>query len=425
MKFFWFAALLLSVSLEAKQLSVQLSAPSAVLINAQTGKVLYEKQAHTKRPPASITKIATAYYILEKIGAGRLDETVVVQNAPLPVLAPASRARSIEFAHYLEYGAGALGLVSGEKMTFRLLLDALLVASMNDAANVLAQACSGSVPLFMEEVNRFLQQKGLKQTHFVNPHGLDFQDHYTTAYDMAMLGKMAMENPLFREFVKKEKAMLPQSNKHPAQLLKQTNRLLRTNSPQYYPKAIGIKTGFTSKAGNTLVAAAQDENRSLIAVVLGCQDSQTRFKETTLLFEAAFNEKRVERPLFAQGYDHFTCSVKGGKNALQAVLEENLTLTYYPSEEPQVKALLKWYPVKMPIYHGDRVGEIEVVAEDGRVVKRGFIAAEADVEPTLLFQIELFFKEKRKAVLSLLLITLIAAGLFSILRKNRVVQKAR
>src|SRR6185437_6437502 len=143
----------------------------------------------------------------------------------------------------------------GEEMPLKEYLYGMMVRSGNDAANVIAEYVSGSIPTFMQELNDYLKQIGCLNTTFCNPHGLHHPDHKTTAFDMALLTREAMKNPVFREIVSTVRHKRPKTNKRPAAVLVQTNRIIKSGTQYYYPKAIGVKTGYHSRAQNTLVAA--------------------------------------------------------------------------------------------------------------------------------------------------------------------------
>ncbi len=212
-----------------------------------------------------------------------------------------------------------MGIKAGETLPFRALIYGLMLTSGNDAANVISQYVSGSISTFMEELNRFVREKGCLQTVLYTPHGLHHPEHKTTAYDLGILACEALKNPFFREVVMTTQYVRPQTNKHPESILSQHNALVKPGR-FHYPKAIGIKTGYTLSSGYTLVSAAEDDQRKLIAVLLGCEKIEHRYKDAIALFEAGFNEKKVSRTLFSKGFDLFAYSMEGGKTPLQAYL---------------------------------------------------------------------------------------------------------
>ncbi len=398
--------------LEAKQLKVNVSARSAILINADTGAILYEKDPHFLCSPASITKIATALYVLEK-KEKELDQLLTASQEAVGVVSPQVRAKHPSYR--LTSDGTHMELKAGEIMPLRALMYGLLLASGNDAANVIAEYVSGSVPKFVEDMNLYLREKGALATHFSNPHGLPHPEHVTTAWDMAHIMKEALKKPFFREVIKTVQYPRPQTNKHPPGLIHQKNRLIKPG-PLFYPKAIGGKTGFTN-SGPTLVEAAQDGERTLIAVIIYAEATQ-RFREATLLFETAFAEQKVMRTLLTKEYDHFTLSLKGGTTALEASLNQDLTIAYFPSEEPELKAFLLWDSCPLPIAKGAHVGEVQLKTPQGQIFKTAPLYAIKPVDKTTslrlresLLQAKNYLIQKKLWLLLLLIISLIVLRL--------------
>ncbi len=367
LRLIWVASLL-ALSLHAKPLSVQVSAPSAILINADTGAVLYAKECRQRAYPASITKIATALYVLEKKGA-QLDEIArASKNAVQLVHSSILDADPSRFQPYqLTHDGTSMGLKDGEVVSLSMLLHGLMLCSGNDAGNVLAESLSGNINHFCGELNAFLKERGILETQFVNPHGLHQENHWTTAYDMAQITRLALKHRAFREIVKTARYLRPQTNLQPAAYFYQRNKLLKPG-PQFYPKAIGVKIGYHSRAGFTLVGAATHEGRTLIAVVLKCQPNGDAFRDEIKLFEAAFSEKKISRTLYAQESDVFTHRIKGAAGELKAFLKEDVVLEYFPAEEPQFHAEIKWTVKDLPLSAGDFVGHLRLVDEKDNVL---------------------------------------------------------
>ncbi|HEY5236646.1 MAG TPA: serine hydrolase, partial [Rhabdochlamydiaceae bacterium] len=235
----------------AKPLKVEVSAPCAILMNADTGTVLYAKNVHEKQHPASITKIATALYVLEKRGK-ELDTLLEVSSHALKT-APARLRQALDSkhpSHTLEPEGTMMRVQPGERLSLYSFLHGLMLCSGNDAANVLAENTSGSIDKFIIELNQFLKSEGILETQFTNPHGLHHHEHWTTAYDMALMTKLALKHETFREIVRATKYDCPQSNKQPPRTISQHNKLVKPG-PYFYPKAIGVKTGYVAKAGHT------------------------------------------------------------------------------------------------------------------------------------------------------------------------------
>ena len=405
----------------AKPLKVEVSAPSAILMNAETGAILYAKNIHEKQYPASTTKIATALYVLEKKGQqlGALLETS--QNALKTVSAAIRQALDSKYPSYtLEPDGTAMRILPGEKLPMLSYLHGLLLCSGNDAANVLAEYTSGSIDQFMKELNQYLQSHGILETHFSNPHGLHHHDHWTTSYDMALMTRLALKQETFRQIVKSTKYDCPQSNKQPPRTFAQNNKLVKPG-PYFYPKAIGVKTGYVAKAGHTFVGAATHEGRTLIAVLLNCAESQHRFRDSIKLFEAAFNEKLLTRILFAKESDRFALQLRGAKAPVDAVLKEDLVLKYYPAEEPSFQAEIVWDKCKFPIKSQEEVGTLRLVAEDGKILKQLPVFATHDVHQAWWSVIGNFCRNNKPLLLAIFLGGQVGLLLFYLLRKNQKV----
>ncbi len=241
----------LSLISTAKTLAINLqipsvSAQSAILLEADTDEVIYEKNANVRLPMASTTKIMTAIVAMELA-----DPAMMVEIS--------SQAVGIE--------GSSIYLYAGERLSLEHLLYALLLESANDAATAIAIALCGSVEAFAEQMNQKAAMLGLSNTHFTNPHGLDHQNHYTTARDLAVLADYCMENELFRTIVATRRMTIPLHDEEGARLLLNHNRLLRS-----YEGTIGLKTGFTKRSGRCLVSAAQRNGVTLIAVTLNAPD---------------------------------------------------------------------------------------------------------------------------------------------------------
>jgi serine-type D-Ala-D-Ala carboxypeptidase (penicillin-binding protein 5/6) len=401
-----FFILTFSFSAFAKPLKVNVSAQSALLINADSGAILYEKKPHLPCHPASIVKIATALYALEK-KQPFLDEKIKVSRDAIGTVTPQVKRANRHPDYRLTTDGTMMGLRAGEIISLRTLMYGMMLPSGNDAANVIAEYVGGTVPQFLEQLNGYLKEKGCIETHFFNPSGLPHSQQLTTAHDMALITQLALRNPFFREVVKANKYPRFETDKDKSSIV-QYNRLLR-QGPFFYPKAIGVKTGSTD-AGQNLVAAAKDGDRTLIAVLLYCADAGQRFKDAIALFEAAFAEKEVTRILLTQEYDHFTVSVKGAKGSLEASLAEDLKIAYFPSEEPELKALLHWNALILPIKKGQLVGEVRLANRKNEIVQRAPLFAMRDVNMTGLQLVKVFLKEEKKWLFLLLGLVLFPVG---------------
>lgn len=342
--------------LEGKPLDVSVGAESAILINAETGAILFEKNSHKPLYPASITKIATAIYALNVRG-NKLDKLIAAEHDSVASISEAELERSNYTlpAYWLIPGASHIGIKRGEELSLQDLLYGTMIASGGDASNVIAHYIGGTIPTFMKLLNEYLQEIGCRDTVFKNPHGLHHPDHVTSAYDMAILTREAMKDPTFQKIVKTVRYPRPKTNKQMPTTLIQTNRLLKRGK-LYYSKAIGVKTGYTSKAQNTLVAAAKDGDRILIAVLMKCKEREKILKDAVKLFEEAFKEKKVRRKLLASGPQKTVLKVPHASGKIKTYLKDSVTLDYYPAEAPKIKCMLHWDKIELPIEKDQKVG---------------------------------------------------------------------
>ena len=222
--------------------ALELSAQSAVVIDAYSGKIIYEKNAHTKLGMASTTKIMTALTAIENYP---LDKSFKVDDSAIGV------------------EGSSIYLKKGEVLTMQQLLYALLLQSANDAATAIAVEVGGSVEMFADMMNVKAKEMGLKNTHFTNPHGLYDENHYTTSHDLAIITQHALTNEVFKKIVSTYKTDIPLDGQVGGRVLVNHNKLLKI-----YDGAIGVKTGFTKKTGRCLVSAAEKDGTTLIAVTL-------------------------------------------------------------------------------------------------------------------------------------------------------------
>ncbi len=275
------------------------SAEAAVLMNAASGAVYFEKNAQKRMGPASTTKLMTALVAAE-------------QTAPEQVVTIPQEAVGIE--------GSSIYLIAGERLTMQELLYALLLSSANDAATAIAIAVAGSTENFVNKMNERANELGLYDTHFKNPHGLYDEEHYTTAKDLATIAAAVLQQPLLRRIVSTYKTTIPHNGKPDMRLLVNHNKLLRT-----YKGALGMKTGFTKKTGRTLVSAAERDGLTLIAVTLDAPDD---WRDHTAMLDYGF--LRYETVTFAEaGSFFYHLPVSGGER-------EQVTLT---NTEPLILTL--------------------------------------------------------------------------------------
>ena len=259
------------------------SAQSAVLLEAASGNAIYEKDADRPLPMASTTKLMTALVALE------------LSPPSQPIQIP-SEAVGVE--------GSSIYLTEGESLTLEQLLYALLLESANDAAAAIAIALSGSIEAFAEQMNRKADELGLTDTHFTNPHGLDDEDHYTTARELALIARAALNNELLATICGTRKTTIPHVGEDGVRLLVNHNKLLRL-----YEGCIGMKTGFTKHSGRTLVSAAERDGVTLIAVTLNAPDD---WKDHTEMLDYGFSHYQA-RTLCEAGDLVYSLPLVGGK----------------------------------------------------------------------------------------------------------------
>ena len=294
---------------------ISISADGGILMDINSGAVLFEKNSHEPYYPASITKILTALIVIENCG---LDETVTFSNTAVNTLEPNS---------------SILGARAGDTLSVRECLYALLLQSANEVANALAEHCAGSMDAFAEMMNEKAAELGCTDSHFANPSGLNDPDHYVSAYDMALIAKAAFSNPTFVEVDSTTYYDVP------AGKLKQYpdgwryyahHRMLRRNDSLYYEGVIGGKTGYTSLAGNTLVTCAERDGMKLVAVVLN--GHQTHYSDTKALFDYGFkNFKSVpvadQDSTYSKVADDLTISGIFSGSATRLTVNKNSAVT--------------------------------------------------------------------------------------------------
>ena len=366
----------------------EVTAGAALLMDAANDEVLYEKNANERMYPASITKVMTALLVLEAVDAGQLslDQVITASNTYQSDLSPNGSSQNIR---------------PGEQMSVRDLLYCLLVASANEAANILAEAVDGSVSAFVEHMNRRALELGCSETSFSNAHGLHDDNHYTTAHDIYLFARQAMTNDTFRDIVSTQYYRVPATNLSGERLFYSTNALLVTwyyHESYIYDRAIGIKTGTTDEGGHCLLSAAEDGERYLICVVLNAQqvakeDGSTdhrQFSESRRLLQWGFSNFQrqaivdTETPVdqvevTLSEVDHVL--VRPGQQ-----LERTLPVDLDP-EEIQQQIHLDSRSIQAPVQAGQVLGRL-TLSYQGEVLGEVDLVAVEDVERSeLLYRI--------------------------------------
>lgn len=419
MKSFLFVPFLIAISstVFAEPLQIEVGAESAILMNADTGAILFEKNACSLQYPASTTKIATALYALH-MKHDQLDTVIVVDEDSLtPTTHDAKKKVQYTSPNYwLETDGTHMGLKKEEELPLHDLLRGLMIVSGNDAANVIARWVGGTIPKFMEEMNAYLKNLGCSHTFFTNPHGLHHPKHQSTAYDLAIMTKEALKNPIFCDIVSQTRFLRPKTNKQKETTLLQTNRLLRKGK-NYYPLAIGVKTGYHAIAKKNIVAAARSNGRTLIAVLLKNEVRNKMFQDTVKLFDAAFNQPKIHHVFLKKGSQKFKQHIKHTSSIVETYLKEELSFDYYPAEDPKPKCLLYWNLPALPIQKEDKVGELHLVDQNGNVLQKISLFSLNDV--ALKWPYSWLFAVKHSFKNPLILISVLVIALLSLFLLGR------
>ena len=388
-------------------------AKAALLVDYNTGEVIYAKNEHEELYPASLTKIMTALLTLEAIDAGKL-----TMDQPLTATATALEGLSSD-------GSSA-GIKVGETMPVRDLLYCMLVVSANEACDILAEAVSGSVQAFVTAMNEKAQALGCENTHFVNPNGLHDPQHYTSAWDMYLITRAAMEYPDFMTICNTASTTIPATNLSKERTLYTTNNLLSNWRVIGYrdTRAQGIKTGSTDAAGHCLVSSAIQGSLHFVSVILGADRVEENgrgnirsFSETSRMFDYGFNnftyktvidpnEPIQEVPVTLSKLDHVT--VHPAKE-LEILMPKGLS-----EADLQRTITLNQESVEAPVAAGDVLGSL-VLSYDGKVYATVDLLAMHDVEADRLLtfwrDVKDFFAKTSVRVVGIILVVLLAAFL--------------
>lgn len=331
---------------EGKEREMAEKAKSAILIEASTGKILYEKNSHEKLAPASMTKIMSMLVIVENIEKGVIhwDEEITVSE------------------HASSMGGSQILLETGEKMKVSDLFKGIAVASGNDAVVALAEAVAGSEEEFVKMMNKKVKTLGLKDTVFKNPHGLDTANHYSTAYDMAMIAKELVKHEKVLKFTSIYEDYLRKGTDREFWLVN-TNKLVRFND-----MVDGLKTGFTKEAGYCLTATAVKNDMRLISTVMGEETPTDRSAETTELLNYGYANYKASTVLKKTDIID-TISIDGAKEEkIDIVPLRDIKIISKKNEKVGSATYdFKLDKVKLPIKKGTKIGNLNISIDHKKV----------------------------------------------------------
>jgi len=327
---------------------------AVILIDASSGRVIYGKNIHKHLPPASVTKIMTALLVIEK---GDLDQKVKISS------------------HAAGTPESSVWLEAGEKLTREQLLYALLLNSANDSAIALAESVAGSEKNFVKLMNQRAGLLGMKDSHFLNPHGLHASGHFTSAYDLALLSRQAMNSVTFRRVVSTKTHHIPWAGRDYDRLLINHNRLLWK-----YKNAVGIKTGYTKPAGNCLVGAAKKGSLVLIAVTL---NSTHGYQDAEQMFDYGFAHYHIKTLKPARQLSVAVPVQNGQITKIQARPETDLAIAVSDKEESSLSYAL--YPldqVTAPVKKNQTVGYCKIFIAGHEAERIKLLACSSVAEKT-------------------------------------------
>lgn len=413
------AVLLVTPALAAAAPEHPVAAKGAILYELNTDTVLLEQDADARLYPASTTKLMTALVAMEY---GNPEDIITVPAAAVDGL--------------FELGSASY-LLAGEEISFMDLMEYMLIASGNDAANAMAIHISGSISAFADLMNNRAQELGCTNTHFVNPHGLHDEEHYTSARDLLRIAKAAMQNPTIAEIVAKDEVVLPITNKHPQTTTKYTTNYLisrKSTREYYYEGAIGIKTGTTTPAGLCLVAACIKGDYTYYTVVLGAEKGENgernQFIETAKLFDyGAENFSQQVMLSSSEPIAEVPVRLSNEKDSVVVTPSENIT-AMLPNAFETSDLTMKYTveeSVAAPVQAGDVLGKL-TVSYEGKTWQLDLVASSDAARSTVLYildRITGFFASTAFKIIVAAIVALIVILVVYVILVNRRRAKRR
>ena len=356
--------------------SLNLSSESAILMDSESGKILYEKNREEKLPMASMTKIMSMLLIMESIENGTLsydDKVLISENAS-------------------GMGGSQVFLQAGEEYTVNDLLKCIAVSSANDAVVAMAEKISGSVDAFVELMNTRAKELGLKNTNFANPHGLDNENHYSTAYDMALMAKELLRHEDILKYTSIYEDYLTKPDGSQIWLVN-TNRLVR-----FYDGVDGLKTGYTTEAGYCLTATAKKNDLRLISVVMKSPSAEDRSSDTSTLLSYGFNSFK-SNVIYSKDKSLGKVSVEKGKiKEVDVYLKEDATEILNVTEKPSDYTFnIKVDKITAPVKSGTIVGTAEIINNEGNIINEVEVVVKENIEKAGFFD---YLKQSLKFITS-------------------------
>lgn len=357
--------------ISAEEIDYAPNAKSAILMEYSTGNILYEKDAKEKMAPASMTKIMTLLLIMENIDSGKisLDDNVLVS------------------ANAAKMGGSQVFLEANSNMKLEELLKSIAIASANDSAVALAEYIAGTEDAYINEMNKKCESLGCKCSNFANVHGLDTDNHYSCAYDMAIIAKELIKHEKIFDYTTIYEAYLTKPDGSSTWMVN-TNKLIK-----YYNGLDGLKTGFTDKAGYCLTATAKRNNMRLISVLMNEPTSQTRNEETINMLNYGFTNYKL-KTILDTNKDLGTIEViNGKKEEVHLKLINDATNLEKINDEKDYTYNINVNKIKAPVKVNDEVGSLDII-ESGKVIKSIPITVSEDIKKANFF--DLWFRNIRR-----------------------------
>ena len=358
-------------STDSTSSELTLTAESAILMDATTGKILYEKNSRTKQYPASITKLMTILLALEH---GSLEDEITFSH---------------DAVFSIEPGSAHIAIQEGEILTLEQVLYGIMLRSANECANAAAEYVDGSMEKFAEHMTARAKELGCENTNFVNANGLFDENHYTTAYDMALIAQELLKNETYRSMMSNTYYLIPPTNKQPEERpLHGQHQMLNENSLYYYEPAEGGKTGYTVEAQNTLVTYAKQGDTELIAVVLKCNGAQ-HYVDTKTLFEYGFANYQTVKAFSAADLTQNVAITEIYKDktttldtiAVAPASDVYVTIPKNATIENITKAVDCPESASVPVAVGDKLGTV-VLSLNGEALATVDLTAQKEVKAT-------------------------------------------
>ncbi|MGJ9456875.1 D-alanyl-D-alanine carboxypeptidase family protein [Oceanobacillus sp. CF4.6] len=334
-------------------------AKSAILLEQDTGEILFNKNDHEQLPPASMTKIMTLLLIMEALEEGKLNKEEIIRVS--------ERAASM--------GGSQIFLEAGEEMSVNDLLKGVAIASGNDASVALAETISGSEESFVEEMNKKVKELNLENTKFQNTTGLPAEDHYSTAYDMAIIANELLKYETITEYTSVYEDYLRKGQDNEFWLVN-TNKLVR-----FYPDVDGLKTGYTNEAKYCLTATAERNNMRVIAVVMGAESPKERNAMVSGLLDYAFNQFETNKLFDKDEKITEVQLLKSKKRSIDIVSNQSVSTLHKKGETEKdiTTEIVLEEDWDLPVKKGEEVGKLYV--KDGeKILSEVPLTVEEDVE---------------------------------------------